>query len=291
MAQNYGLPDELLPVAIPSRLGEASAVDPPPRQTARMRRHARRDALANLNPEGQSKKSSRLKSLREIACRLTWLHAIGLKTLQDNPIETEYSTYDEEFNFILPEIVFELAQRTEDLFRPRMRSRISKHINKMALRDVMDVITDDRPNSFYAPIMNILADLNMDIKSSRLQLGSLLGTVDELLVSIRLAARQSYLNKSELDPLEKKMDNLDAQYRRAYAVLHSGREPKEPLVNLKSEEWWSVSSATCCISYINLQIGSPTRIRIPKNMIVPLRALTLRFIQQQAQAQGPVLTF
>lgn len=47
-----------------------------------------------------------------------------------------------------------------------MRSRISKYINKMALRDVIDVITDDRPNSFYALIMNILADLNIDLKYS-----------------------------------------------------------------------------------------------------------------------------
>lgn len=202
----------------------------------------------SADPEGvteETRKIHRIQSLQEIACGLIWLHSIGLKILLDHPIETEYGTYYDGFASVLPPAVSGFAARTEELFKPRMKDRISAYVKRMirrktTRREVVNVLTNDGPNSYYEPIMITLADQNIDLEPKREQLATFLHIIEELQKSIRLAAQESYLSNNILDSLREKMDSLDAQYGRSYAKLDSSGEPKKPLVNLTSENWWYV---------------------------------------------------
>ncbi|KAH7345908.1 hypothetical protein BKA66DRAFT_478672 [Pyrenochaeta sp. MPI-SDFR-AT-0127] len=242
-------------------------------------RRRRPDPLEYLVAEGLQSQT-RLDNILEIVTHILWINAVVLRTLRDGyyGFPQIISRLDRDFETLITEEEASLADRVEDLYEPRIKSRIMTYLRNLTPNERMAFIIDGQPCQFYREALRVkvikratssraiataesnpnlekpefydwcettqqyIGQLGVEMEESHYQLTVFLSVFKELLNSIQAAARLALLSQEELQALQIKLQAVADYYPVAYSAAHGASGSEQHLLNAASESWWETST-------------------------------------------------
>ncbi|KAH7069796.1 hypothetical protein BKA63DRAFT_88887 [Paraphoma chrysanthemicola] len=258
--------------------GANTAVDPLGETSLRRRRP---DQLEHLAVETTTHSQTRHDSVLDIVTRILWINAIVLNTLKDGyyGFPQIISRLDDDFEELMTEEEISIAESIGDLYEPRCKGRIMAYLRNLTPDARNSFIIDNQPCQYYREALRVkvvkrdasgraiatamsnpnlkkpefynwchttqqyIGQLCVEAEESRYRLTVFLNVFEELLGSIRAAARLAVLSQEELHALHIKLQAVADYSPIAYRVAHDTNGPEQNLLDTTSapESWWETS--------------------------------------------------